>query len=40
MKQAVSYLMPFMDQDRTTAALAPHRDGKIVLFATVKGDVP
>jgi 5-methyltetrahydrofolate--homocysteine methyltransferase len=38
MKQAVAYLMPFMEKERRRPALAILRAGK-VLMATVKGDV-
>ncbi len=38
MKKAVAYLLPFMDEEKTTAGLADSTRGTIVM-ATVKGDV-
>jgi 5-methyltetrahydrofolate--homocysteine methyltransferase len=39
MKQAVAYLMPFMDQEKRELGLAEARPAGTILLATVKGDV-
>ena len=38
MKKAVAYLLPFMEQEKSSSGAAPAQRGKILL-ATVKGDV-
>lgn len=38
MKQAVAYLIPFIEEEKRKSAMAPSAKGKIVM-ATVKGDV-
>jgi len=39
MKQAVAYLMPFMEQEKTDLGLADQPSAGKILLATVKGDV-
>jgi len=39
MKQAVAYLMPFMEQEKRDLGLADQRSAGKILLATVKGDV-
>lgn len=39
MKRAVSYMLPFMEQEKTDAGLAGHSYRGTIVMATVKGDV-